>query len=151
MKPGDIAEVAIWLTGTETPDLFERFKNDCEQALIKDAANHKVAVGPITWSILRPGDERVPAVPDHIHGPDVRLLVGEAKVGYRPDYSIMPASGFTADLDKNDLARLRKLTRRAHARRHPGDRLSDRHCDQIIEALGPTVAVRTLRDGEAVH
>ena len=151
MQPGDLAEVSFWLNGTETPDMIERFKTDCRDRLLLEAKHHKVEVGPIAWSFLAVGAERVPKVPDHIKGPDVRLLYGEAKVAYRPEYTFKPASAFTADLAKDDLAKLRKLTRRAHARKHPGDRLTDRHCDQIIEALGPDVAVKTLRDGQALN
>src|SRR3990167_11391615 len=133
MKPGDIAELSIWLDGTET-----------EQ-------QHGVTLGPIEFTVKRPGDDRVPQVPSHIEGPDVRLLVGEAKVVYAPQYTIQPSTAFVADLDKDDLLKLRVMTRRAHARTHPGDRLSDKHCDAIIERLGPDVAVQTLRGGRAVH
>ena len=84
-------------------------------------------------------------------GPDVRLLIGEAKVGSYRRPVIVKQTGFVEDLTKEDRDRLRKLTRRAHAKTHPGDRLTDRHCDKIIEALGPDVAVKTLRDGGALH
>lgn len=146
MKAGDIAEVAIWMTGTETPEHLHHWKTVICRTIAEEAERqHHVTLGPWTFAEKRPGEDRVPPVPDHVHGPDVRLLVAEAKIGPgRP--VILKESGFVADLDKNDLERLRIITRRVHARKAPGDRLSDRHCDQIIEALGPETAVKTLSD-----
>lgn len=152
MKPGDIAEVAIWLSGEETPEQIDQWKTvDCPAIMKQTEQQCGVAIGSIVFTIKRPGGERVPPVPDHIHGPDVRLLVGEATVAYRPQYTIRPSTAFVQDLDQKDRERLRQITRRAHARTHPGDRLTDRHCDAIIEALGPDVAVKTLRDGKTVN
>lgn len=154
MKPGDIAEIAVWLTGEETPQQVAHWKAVvCEDTARSVERQYNVKLGPWEFTEKRPGDDRVPPVPDHIAGIDVRLLVAEAKAGPgRP--VILKETGFAADLDKNDLAQLRRLTRAAHARAHPGDKLTDRHCDQIIEALGPDVAVRTLtegRDGRSLH
>lgn len=152
MKPGDVLEIAFWLDGRETEEQLTRWRTiDCPANMKETADRHGLALGPIEFFVKRPGDDRVPPVPDRISGPDVRLLVAEAKLAYRPNYTIKPASGFTSDLTKEDLATLRKLTRQAHARSHPGDWLSDTRCDQIIEALGPDVALKTLRDGAALH
>ena len=138
--------------GVQAPEQIERWKTEHCAGVIKRAeTQHRVLIGPLEFAIKRPGEDRVPPVPDHIQGPDVRLLVGEAKVVYRPDYTIVHYTGFVADLPKRDLMRLRRLTRQAHAKTHPGDRLTDRHCDQVIESLGPDVAVMTLRNGMAVH
>lgn len=150
MKPGDLAEIAIWLSGTETPEQIERWKTVDAPAALQDAERqHNVEVGPVTWTTKAPGEDRVPPVPDHINGPDVRLLIGEAKVRGKP--LITRESGFVHDLTKDDLAKLRRMTRRAHRSMHPGDRLTDARCDAVIEALGPDVAVKTLRDGAAVN
>ena len=152
MKPGDMLEIAIWLSGTETPEQIAQWKDIDSLAAVAHAEREfGVNIGPLEFSIKVPGEDRVPPVPDHIAGPDVKLLVGEAKVAYRPGYTIVPATGFVSDLEKDDREKLRGITRRAHAKRHPGDRLTDRHCDQIIEALGPDVAVKTLREGAASH
>jgi hypothetical protein len=152
MKPGEQIELAIWLTGTETPEHIKRFKEIDAPAIAKATEQQNgVAIGPLRFTIKKPGDDRVPKVPDHIKGPDVRLLVCEAETYDAPPSVISVGGlGFIHDLTPEDLARLRKLTRRAHAKVSPGDRLSDKHCDTIIESLGPDVAVRTLRD-DTVH
>lgn len=146
MKAGDHLELAIWLTGTEPEHQIEHWKTVVCVGLFTDAAKlYGLAIAPPEFTIKPVGADRVPPVPSHVSGPDVRLLYAEAKlVPGRP--VILRETGFAADLDKDDLAKLRKITRRAHARRHPGDRLNDRQCDQVIEALGPDVAVKTLRD-----
>ena len=146
MKPGDMIEIAIWMTGAETAREIEHWKTVvCADIVSEAERNHNVEIGPLTFTEKRPGDDRVPSVPAQISGPDVRLLVAEAKVAAgRP--VILRETGFATDLDKKDLARLRQITRRAHAKAHPGDRLTDRNCDQIIESLGPETAVRTLAD-----
>lgn len=154
VRPGDIFEMAIWLSGEEMPGQVAHWKTVvCEQAARTAERQNNVLIGPMTFTEKRPGEDRVPPVPDHIHGIDVRLLVAEAKViSDRP--LIVKETGFVADLRPEDLARLRQITRRAHAKRVPGDRLSDRNCDQIIEALGPDAAVKTLRenrDGRSLH
>src|SRR3990167_2456528 len=126
MKPGDIAELSIWLDGTETEEQIAHWKTVvCAETVKQSERQHGVTLGPIEFTVKRPGDDRVPQVPAHIEGPDVRLLVGEAKVVYAPQYTIRPSTAFVADLDKDDLLKLRVMTRRAHARTHPGDRLSD--------------------------
>jgi hypothetical protein len=54
--------------------------------------------------------------------------------------------GFVADLDKQDLMRLREITRKAYSEVHPkAVRLTDAVCDYYIEELGPDAAVKTLR------
>lgn len=47
---------------------------------------------------------------------------------------------FVLDLEANDLALLRAITRRAH-----GGRLTDFECDAIIESYGPDAAVDVVR------
>lgn len=151
MKPGDMADLAIWMTGEETEQNIQHWKTVVCGNLAKETERQfNVTLGPWTFTEKRPGDDKVPPVPDHITGINVRLLVAEAKVGLgRP--VILRETGFAADLDKNDLARLRFITRQAHKKIAPGDYLSDRNCDQIIEALGPDVAVTTLRKDRDVR
>lgn len=144
MRPGDLAEIAIWLTGEEPEPQIAHWKTVvCAHVAQEAAEQNNVEFGPWEFVEKHPGEDRVPPVPAHIHGPDVRLLVGAAKIGpVRP--VIVRESGFVEDLKKDDLAKLRRLTRRAHAKENPGQKLTDRQCDQIIEMLGPDVAVKTL-------
>ena len=144
MRPGDRVECAIWLSGTETEQEIARWKTvDCHEIARRTEEHHGVALGPWTFVIKRPGEERVPPVPEHIQGPDVRLLVGECVAGQgRP--KVERATGFVADLGKHDLEKLRRITRRAR-RKAGGGLLTNSECDQIIEALGPQVALKELR------
>jgi hypothetical protein len=100
--------------------------------------------GPVSFTEKRPEEDRVPEVPDHIQGSRVRLLVAEAEVvGKCPE---SPQGSFIANLDRKDLVRLRKVTRRAHAKNHPhGEDMTDPEVDEIIERYGPDAALETLR------
>lgn len=150
LRPGDLFELAIWLNGEEMPGHVERWRQDCEIAAKVAEVEHSVEIGPFTWEIKRPGEDRVPPVPEHIQGIDVRLLVGQAQVR-KAKPIVLKETGFVADLDKGALTKLRAITRRAHARAHPGDRLEDKHCDWIIERMGPEVALKTLREDGKLH
>lgn len=151
---GDVLECAVWLTGTETADDLRRWKEiDCPEALKGEATSREILVGPITFTVKHPGEDRVPQVPDHIAGPDVRLLVAEATVvGFR---TIGQKSSFLLDLEQRDVDRLRAITRRIHTKANPGDpRLSDSECDYLINAIGPEAAMAAVReavDSGTVH
>lgn len=153
MNIGDVIQAAIWIDGTETQEMRQAFERDVTAVVAEGQADHGVVVGPVIWSEKRPGDERVPPVPNHIQGPDVRLLVAEAEViGLAP-----PGVGsfVVNELEPDDLERLRRITRRAYetmmtAHGHRGvDRLSDRQCDTIINDLGPEAAMHALRNNTA--
>lgn len=144
MKAGDLVEIAIWLSGTETPDMIRAFKDRAQVNTTEAAKKLGLIVAPFSWETKKPGEDRVPPVPKEISGINVELLVGEALLILdRP--VIMKQSGFVYDLEMEDLARLRKITRRAHAKVQPGSKLNNQQCDAIIEQLGPASALRTLR------
>ena len=144
MKVGDTVESAIWLDGEESLEDRQRFEHDVTQSIETVCRDEGVLHGPVRFIEKRPGEDRVPEVPDHVQGQRVRLLVGEAEiVAKRPE--IKPDS-FIANLDRMDLLRLRNLTRDAH-RRQSNTGLSDTECDQIIEQYGPEAALETLRKG----
>ena len=146
MKPGDVLEAAIWLDGRETAEHRTLYEADLQEQLARAGNLHGMVIGPLMWAEKRLGEDRVPKVPDHIVGPDVRLLVAEARVVCRmPDYTDAGGS-FVHELDPADLARLRAITRHAHAWRKPGERrLTDAECDAVIEEIGPDSALRTLK------
>lgn len=136
VKPGDLAECAIWLDGTETEAMLSQWATDCPYVMA-NSQEPALKLGPINFEIKRPGQDRVPSVPDHIKGPDVRLLVATAEVlGFEP----VRRESFLNELREADLVKLRKATRKAHGRK-----LSDAVCDQIIERLGPVAATQDLR------
>lgn len=131
MKIGELAEYAIWIDGTETEAMLRQWKADCAYMM---ASSHepKLTLGPVTFEIKRPGEDRVPPVPDRIKGPNVRLLVATAEV---LGFEALARQSFVDELDKRDLKRLRRATREAH-----GKNLPDAVCDQIIDRLGPVAA-----------
>lgn len=153
MNIGDAIETAIWLDGRETRGQRTRYDGDVRKAIADLCSEQGVVHGPVVFSVLKPGDERVPPVPDHISGPDVRLLHAEAKVvGIAMEVN---PSRFVSDLDPKDVARLREITRRGHRKANPHDApLTDDECDAMIEALGPDAAadaVRSAVNAGAIH
>lgn len=147
MKPGDVLEYAIWLDGTETKELKDRFEGDLRTAL----ASIPAITGPLIMTEKKPGEERVPKVPDHLQGPDVRLLVGEAAV---IDLIEPDEGNFVGDLEPKDLERLRTILRRVHQSYNPGKpELSMEKCDEYINRNGPDAALEALREqvGVKVH
>ena len=154
MKPGQMMENAIWLTGMESPADRARYEADIRRSFEALAQEHNVLIGPVSWVAKQPGAERVPPVPDHVSGPDVRLLVAEAAILCRRPFIVMHG-GFLGQLDPVDLARLRAITKRAYARANPDAfPLSDSLCDSTIEKLGPEAAIDAVRqavDSQAIH
>lgn len=152
---GDLLECAIWLDGTETEQQVKDWKErDCISALTQMAAGSMVIIGPVDYEIKYPGEDRVPPVPDHVSGPDVRLLVAIGKVvGVKPILAHAPS--FIDELDHKDLMMLRRATRRAHAATNPGaPRLTQEQCDAFIAQIGPTAAgnaIRAAADGCLIH
>jgi hypothetical protein len=135
VKIGDLAECAIWLEGTESEAMLAQWAKDCP-FMMAHSQDPVLKLGPVNFEIKRPGQDRVPPVPDHISGPDVRLLVGTAEVlGFEP-----PKASFLDELSEADLVRLRKATRKAYGRNLP-----DNVCDQLIERLGPVAATQDAR------
>lgn len=146
MKPGETMESAIWINGTEGAELLTRYRTDVMNAMLELAASQNLALTPLRWTEKRPGDDRVPPVPDHIQGPDVRLLVAEADVMAQ---TLVSAGNFLGELEPRDLARLRRVTREAYLRQYPGRApLTNRQCDTLINDLGPDAALASLERGE---
>ncbi len=142
MKLNDTIQSAIWIDGTETKKQRARFELDVTNCITLVCDSEGFLPGPMRFTEKRPGDERVPAVPDHIQGERVRLLVGEADiVGKKPESK---PDSFVANLDRKDLMRLRHLTRIAHSHNSKHG-LTDSECDAVIEHCGPEAALDTLR------
>lgn len=142
MRIGDVIESAVWLTGEESPELRKHYETDVAEAIDYLCHENRFLYGPVSFTEKKPGTDRVPEVPDHIHGVNVRLLVAEAEIiGRKPDTS---NGSFIANLDKVDLDRLRTITRNARMKLYR-ERLTDAECDEVIEAIGPDAALDTLR------
>lgn len=131
MKVGDLAEYAIWVDGTESEAMLRQWKTDCA-FMMASSQEPKLKLGPVSFEIKRPGEDRVPPVPDRISGPSVRLLVATAEV---LGFEALRAGSFLSELSEADLVRLRAATRKAQGRNLPNN-----VCDQIIERLGPVAA-----------
>ena len=144
MKIGDVIESAIWLNGEESLEDRIRYEADVRRAITRLCDDLGFLHGPVTFIEKRPGNDRVPPVPDHVQGSRVRMLIGEAMV-----VSLAPEEkpySFVANLDCQDLKLLRKITREAHAKCFPGAyHLMDAEVDEVIEAASPDAALDTLR------
>ncbi|MCH8330636.1 MAG: hypothetical protein IH946_04535 [Bacteroidetes bacterium] len=141
MKIGDEVENAIWITGDESQELRKRYERDVIGSIDFLCLEMGFFHGPVTFIEKRPGEDKVPPVPDHIQGQRVRLLIAEAIVTKkRPTTS---KGSFVANLELKDLKELRKITRKAYAKSY-GTLIGNTKCDEIIEALGPDAAVATL-------
>lgn len=137
-KVGSTVEGAIWITGSETRDMFEKFWRDINASIDELCDTFGLVHSPIRWYELIPGQDRCPQVPDHVQGPNVRLLVIEADIiAVAPQ--IATSRNFVNDLDKKDLERLRRITRNKSPRP-----LSDIEVDNIIEEIGPMAALASL-------
>ena len=151
LRPGEVLETAIWLTGEEPEGLKARFERDLRTSLAAMAAAEGVIIGPLIMTEKKPGDDRMPKVPDYIQGPDVRLLIGEAAV---IDDVFASDGAFVADLEPKDLERLRSILRRVHQAFNPGTpELTTEKCDEYINQNGPDAALAALREqvGVKVH
>jgi len=139
MKLGDVIESAIWVTGDESVEMIAHHESQIQHCLGRLCQQERCCHGPVTFIEKRPGEDRVPEVPDHVQGQRVRLLVAETTI-----VEILPETSrgsFIANLDKKDLIRLRYLTRRGAKAT-----LTDWQCDAIIEEIGPQAALDTLKD-----
>lgn len=149
VKIGDTIESAAWLTGEETPEDLADYRDRVREAMDELCSMKGFVRGDARFSELPIGDERVPEVPDHIQGPDVRLLVGEAElIAVAPQIN---RRAFVGDLEPRDLSRLRQITREAWAKSNPGHVLSDVEVDDIIEETGPEAALDALRKSVQGH
>jgi len=142
MKLGDVIENAIWMTGDESVDLKAKYRNDVLGTMDDLCEREGFIHGPITMHELRPGDDRCPEVPSHIHGSRVRLLVVESTLVTKLVVDSVPS--FVDNLERADLVKLRKITRDRVAKDLKRI-ISNKECDEIIEMLGPDAAVSALR------
>ena len=143
MRIGDVIESAIWINGEESQEQRQQYEADVRHAIDELCDSLGFYHGPVAFVEKRPEEDRVPDVPDHIHGIHVRLLVAEAEVtGKKPE---TPRGSFIANLDHNDLMRLRQITQAAYMRQFSGRVLSVEETDAVIEAIGPESALDALR------
>jgi len=143
MRIGDTIEASIWIDGRETREDRMRFEAEVRENMKDACADALVIHGPVTFYELKPGDDRVPEVPDHVQGPDVRLLVAEAHVMCAMP-NLMVSRRFVGELDRADHQRLREITRRKYARVYPGSTLTDMEADDYIEEIGPRAAMEAV-------
>jgi hypothetical protein len=143
---GDLAHTAIWLDGKETEEEIARWKREAPEAMAGWAAQRGWKIGPVELTTLRPGDRRCPKVPDHIQGPDVRLLAAEAEI-VGTVFVTKEKPGFAHDLEPDDFAKLAVITRRRYREAYPNEpELSDAQVRTLINDLGLETALDTLRD-----
>ncbi len=150
MNIGQVLELSVWLTGEESVAMIERYKTDLCDGFRETCETRNVRTSPIIFTEKKPGEDRVPPVPKHISGANVRLLLGEAMIV--EIIEPLKVNSFLGDLDKVDLERLRRMTQ-ATARQY-GAELSDMEADVIIEGLGPEAAYAAVKqavDSKSLH
>jgi|TARA_R110000796_G_scaffold121366_3_gene235514 hypothetical protein len=139
---GDIVHNAMWITGDEPLGMKAKYQRDVEETIDDLCEKNGFKHGPITAIEKRPGEYKVPPVPDHIQGSRVRLLVLEATVVDKLVIGNKPS--FVNNLERKDLMQLRWITRQAALKNH-NQHIGNRECDEIIEILGPDAALSTLK------
>ena len=146
LRDGDVILLSMLPPGTETASELAEVKAAIIADFNRVQDHHHVLVGPIEYDELKPIDDLCPDPPDWCHGPDVRVLVGEAKVVCRaPDVPL--AGGFSTMVDAKTLAALRKATQRVHRMERPTGRpMTDGQCDAMIDSIAPETAERMLRE-----
>jgi hypothetical protein len=147
VKVGEILELSIWADGHETTEMVAQFYSDVQEAVRQCAERNQLVFAPVQFFEKKPGEDRVPPVPKHVQGPNVRLIVAEAlAIGERQ----VRLTSFLNDLDPIDLKRLRLITRRVHYGLNPDGtkrRLTDAEVDRVIEEYGPQAAADVIRSG----
>ena len=133
---GDIAEFALWYV---TPEEKQQAKKAIRTHI--EILDKVCVMAPVKWREYSPGEDRCP-LPREDAPHDIRLIAGESEV--MAVRSPPKQGSFVNELDKNDLSKLRTITRKAHARQY-ATILTDPQCDEVIEKLGPSVALKTLR------
>ena len=150
MLIGESYHLGIWLDGRESAANMKMFKLDCLEAFRYIGSRNGVLFGEAEFEKKKPGDDMVPPVPDGCAERELTFLVASAKVIWTPSFSSpRPDSLFAAQLEPDDLRRLRKLTREAYTKAYKGKLpLTDAQCDTLINELGPEAAVDSLRYGQ---
>lgn len=147
MKHGEPVESAFWLDGTEDEELLKGIKGKIVNKLLEQANKHNLTVGKVHFEELDPLSDRVPAVPDHIQGPNVRLLVGWSLAQYKPMYGPKYDTPHMDDLTKESRQRLREKTKEMYAKKHPNEPpLTDKEADVFAEQLFPRTAAAELKE-----
>lgn len=154
LKSGEILEVGVWLSGTETADEINHYIDVlAREACRKTAAESGLDIAPnLRVEFKAPNEDRVPDVPDTVQGPCVTFLVVEAKVIDSVLSSALnkPKSLFADDLMKDDFRRLCRITRRAYKEAMPHmPPLTDNQVKTLVNDLGPEAAELALKRGEA--
>jgi len=146
VKPGDTLEFSVWYNAAKILDPEFRFGDQCTEPMANICLSAGLKLGAVTYEVLQPGDERVPAVPrwlESVPGVLPRLLVA---TGVAEFPSSLESAGLVNDLDPKDLERLRAITRRKHQEFFPGAPVfKDHECDTMINAMGEQVVLETLR------
>ena len=139
-------ESALWLTGAETVEQLQTVTDQITNDFTKAATQHGVVFSPIEYTEFHPIDDRCPAPPDWCSGPNVRILVGEARVLCKAPAYAKP-NGFSKYLDKDTLEAMRVATRRQHKLANPQTKgLTDAMCDAMIDKVAPETVERLIRD-----
>lgn len=147
LQEGDTLELSLWYND-QHPQEFESAQVGIYRAFHETELKLGVKMGPVNFTVLAPGDPRVPEPPKEFQGTP-RIMIGEAVVEKLVPVMLTDDIGFTQDLEDKDLETLRAITRRTHRLYHPFEKeLTDEQADAIINEVGPETAMKSLRSGK---
>lgn len=135
---GQPFECAAWFDPAN-PDAHDKTKQSLLIAMTRLQEGAHVVFGEFCWTILEPGDDRVPDPPETAPNGIQLMLVDAEVVEMR---GALADASFITDLDYIDLEILRRLTRKCAAMH--GQTLTDDECDVMIEQIGPKMAEQVL-------
>ncbi len=138
---GQVFETGDWYA---TPQQ----KLQVEQSLViwfaQQGAENNCRFGEIEYEAMPSWHQRAPSPPPES---GMWFLAGRSRVIWVQPTVTRHVARLTDDLEPKDLDRMRHITRQAYRHRWPGKPdLTDQQTDDIINAVGPESAIKTLRD-----
>ncbi len=141
---GDILEFAFWVTGEETEEEIHAMAEQADKRMSDVMRDDNIMLAKCGVVELKMGDERLPELPNHIHGPDVRCLIFEARVLL--DLPAPSKSRFADELEKDDFRRLSVINQTAYSRLFPNaPPLTHGQQKTIINGIGEEAVLDVLR------
>ncbi len=146
-----IMEHAVWYDAETERNPIASIRDQIDEVMGARAAHMMVELGETEFSILKPGDDRVPEVPkwlENTKNSKPRLLVAHAPILGPAKRKEEP--NLVGDLDPKDLAILRGIVKRSWKRHFPDKPdFEDHEADTIINYMGMDVVMDSLRKFKA--
>ena len=144
-KLGDNIDCALWFNSLNPKDRADA-ERGLKMTLDTIAAANGFTLAPMETEEIGPLDSRIADLPPEQYHGAPKVLYATAKI-VKVSTLRAAVSAFTHELDRQDLERLRGMTKRV-ARQY-GQTLSTREADDIINRTGPEAALASLE--KTVH